>query len=320
MWGSHTTTTAQSLLPDDGSLGRRSNMRSRAPISVAHLMIVFACAVLLTRSSLATSEADVMSLAAAMAQFNTEFQNPDADIAKIAGLLSDNYVHTNGETGEVWDKAAWLKFAEARRLDLKSGRWRLDTYGVSDQVIHWLGCCTAVVTFVLKSSGVRLERPYAYQHRITQVWSREGGHWLRAAYHDSSLSPAIGKVDIYAPEREVLAFEKARREAVLRADIKSLDSMTAPDLVYVDAHGFERNKQQYLEHIRTENIHYNSYALEDTTAKIYGDLAVATGLFKFDVTVEGKRNTGAQYYTGVYVRNEGEWTLLIWHPTYVASN
>ncbi len=76
-------------------------------------------------------------------------------MARIADLLSDNYVHTNGETGEVWDKAAWLKFAEERRLDLKSGRWRLDTYKVSDQVIHWLGCCTAVVTFVLNSSGVR---------------------------------------------------------------------------------------------------------------------------------------------------------------------
>ncbi len=125
-------------------------------------------------------------------------------------------------------------------------------------------------------------------------------------------------MDIYAPEREVLAFEKARREAVLRVDIKALDAMTAPDLVYVDAHGFERNKQQYLDHICAENIHYSSYALEGTTAKVYGDLAVATGLFKFDVTVDGKRNTGAQDYTGVYVRRNGEWTLLVWHPTFVS--
>jgi ketosteroid isomerase-like protein len=175
------------------------------------------------------------------------------------------------------------------------------------------------VTFVLKSSGVRLGRPYAYEHRITQVWTREMGRWMRAAYHDSPRSPAVERVDVFAPEREVLAFERARREAVVRVDLKALDAMSSPDLVYVDAHGFERNKQQYLEHLATEGVHYNSYSLEDTTARVYGDLAVVTGMFKFDVTVNGKSTNGAQYYTSVYVRNNGAWTLLIWHPTVAAK-
>lgn len=255
------------------------------------------------------------SLRQAIAAMTAEFLKSDTDMKRVSELIAKDYVHTNGENGEVWDRARWISFAEARRNDLLSGRWRLDRYEISGMTLQFHGPATAVVVFLLHSSGSRLGSPYEYRHRVTQVWTQESGHWVRAAYHDSPATPAAGRVDVYAPERSVLEFEKSRRAAVASKDLKALDRMTADDLRYVDAGGIERNKAEYLEHISTENIRYNSYSLDAAAAKVFGSLAVATGTFNYDVTVDSRINKGSQYYTAVYVRVGGDWKLLIWHPT-----
>lgn len=259
------------------------------------------------------------SLRKAMDTMTAEFRKKAPEMATLSGLIARNYSHTNGETGEVWDRDAWMRFAAARRDDLMSGRWRLDRYEFSDTVVRMQGNSAAVVTAILHSSGVRLDRPYDYSHRITQLWVQEpAGHWVRAAYHDSPASPGSARVDVYAPERGVLAFEQQRREAVVRKDLQALAAMTSERLRYVDASGIERNKTDYLEHIRTENIRYNAWSLDGAAAKVYGDLAVATGTFNYDVNVDARSNKGSQYYTAVYVRHGADWQLLIWHPTVVA--
>ena len=120
-------------------------------------------------------------------------------------------------------------------------------------------------------------------------------------------------------QQELLAVDKTRREAVVRVDLPQLDAMSARDLIYVDAHGIERNKQEYLDHLRTEGVHYTSYALEDQTVRIEGKIGVITGLFRFNVTVTGKSSQGSQLYTAVFVREVGAWKLLIWHPTTKAA-
>lgn len=118
--------------------------------------------------------------------------------------------------------------------------------------------------------------------------------------------------------KELLDFEMQRREAIARKDIPFLESTSSPDLFYVDASGKERNLTEYVAHLHEENVSYNSFQLEDRTVRILGDLGVTTGLFKFDVTVNGRINRGAQYFTAVYVRTGKTWKLLVWHPTTAA--
>lgn len=115
--------------------------------------------------------------------------------------------------------------------------------------------------------------------------------------------------------KEIIAFEHARRDAIARVDLKALDRMTGQDLAYVDASGFERNKQQHLDHLAVEGVVYNSYSLDGLHAAVRGRLATLTGLFRFDVTVKGRHNAGNQYFTAVYLRTGKSWKLLIWHPT-----
>lgn len=117
----------------------------------------------------------------------------------------------------------------------------------------------------------------------------------------------------------LIAFEHARRDAVAHVDLAAIDAMTGADLIYVDASGFERDKKAYLDHLATEGVVYKSYSLDDLHASVRGDVGVLTGFFRFDVTVNGRGNAGAQYFTAVYRREEGRWKLIVWHPTRSAT-
>ncbi|WP_313804747.1 nuclear transport factor 2 family protein [Sphingobium sp.] len=127
-------------------------------------------------------------------------------------------------------------------------------------------------------------------------------------------TPAMASASSSKPD-QIIAFEKARREAVVHVDLKALAAMSAQGLVYVDASGIKRNRAEYLDHIATEGVTYHSYSLDDLHAKVFGNLAVLTGIFRFDVEVKGRLNHGVQYFTSVYVHENKGWKLKIWHPT-----
>ena len=131
-------------------------------------------------------------------------------------------------------------------------------------------------------------------------------------------APPTASVASSSPTAEiqaVLSAEKSRREAVVERSLAKLAAMTAEDLIYVDAHGIERNKPAYLEHIATENVRYVSYSLEHPSVRIEGTVAIVRGIFQFDVMANGRSHKGSHLYTAVYVREGAAWKLLVWHPT-----
>jgi ketosteroid isomerase-like protein len=125
-----------------------------------------------------------LELERALAAFSAAFLQADASALDF--LLTDDYVHTNGGSGGVLDKARWLGYIRTRRAELASGRLRVDRYESSDVTIRWHGDA-AVVSSQVESEGTRDGRPFATRLQVTQVWVRSGGQWRRAAFHDSPL-------------------------------------------------------------------------------------------------------------------------------------
>jgi hypothetical protein len=125
-----------------------------------------------------------LALERALGAFNAAFLR--ADEKALDSLLADDYVHTNGGTGSVVDKARWLEYIRARRAELASGRLRVDRYESTDVTIRWHGGA-AMVSSQVVSAGSRDGRPFATRLQVTQVWVRSGGQWRRAAFHDSPL-------------------------------------------------------------------------------------------------------------------------------------
>jgi Domain of unknown function (DUF4440) len=125
-----------------------------------------------------------LALERALDAFSAAFLR--AEEKALDTLLTDDYVHTNGGTGSVLDKARWLEYIRTRRAELASGRLRVDRYESTDVTIRWHGDA-AVVSSQVVSEGSRDGRPFAARLQVTQVWVRSGGKWRRAAFHDSPL-------------------------------------------------------------------------------------------------------------------------------------
>lgn len=127
-----------------------------------------------------------LALERALGAFRAAFLRADEKV--LDTLLADHYIHTNGGTGSVQDKARWLEYIRTRRAELASGRLRVDRYESTDVMIRWHSDGeAAVVSSKVVSEGSRDGRPFATRLQVTQVWVRSGGQWRRAAFHDSPL-------------------------------------------------------------------------------------------------------------------------------------
>jgi len=98
------------------------------------------------------------------------------DTAALEELLSPTYTH-NDATGEHLKREAWLSYAAKR-----AGRGT--QIGFRDVEVRLFGDIAIVTGFNDLSGGGILNSKDGRDLSIafTQVWRREGGHWLREAF------------------------------------------------------------------------------------------------------------------------------------------
>ena len=108
-----------------------------------------------------------------------------ADTAELGRLLSDDYRHTNGGSPPI-DRQAWLAWVEGRRERVEAGTLVYDGYAVDELEIRVHGD-SAVVTGRARGHGRDDDRAFTVDVRFTQLWIRESGRWLRAAFQDAKV-------------------------------------------------------------------------------------------------------------------------------------
>jgi hypothetical protein len=147
-------------------------------ILIEALLLLFA-----PRAAAGANEAEV-AVRDAFSAFRHAFVT--ADLPVLRALLTDDYVHTNGRSGEVLDRQQWLGYMTARRTELDQGSLIIDTYLVDDLEVRIQGeaADSAVVTGVAISSGRRHGAPFESRVRFTNLWVQRDGAWRRAAFHD----------------------------------------------------------------------------------------------------------------------------------------
>ncbi len=116
-------------------------------------------------------------------------------------------------------------------------------------------------------------------------------------------------------DREILAAEQHRFEAMVRRDTVALRHMLTDDLVYIHSNTLQETKSAHISAISTGRLAYNSMVRESVKVRRYGKIALTNGV----VHVKGIFNTNAfelrLAYTAVYRRGHGTWQLLNWQST-----
>ncbi len=107
----------------------------------------------------------------------------EADVHTIQSLLTEQYLHVNGASGSVLDRETWLGWIASRRRELDDGVLTIDRYAVSDVDVDMFGS-VALVTGAVHAEGRRNGEGFDSRIRFPHVWTRRGGVWRRAAFHD----------------------------------------------------------------------------------------------------------------------------------------
>jgi ketosteroid isomerase-like protein len=116
-------------------------------------------------------------------------------------------------------------------------------------------------------------------------------------------------------ERAVLALEDRRYQAMIDADLETMDRLCAEELSYAHSSGVRDTKQEYFEKVRSGYYDYHSIDHPVERVEVVGDTAIVAGRMTADLTVQGTRKTIDNLALAVWAKDGGEWRLLAYAPT-----
>ena len=121
-----------------------------------------------------------------------------------------------------------------------------------------------------------------------------------------------------ASQSRILALENAWNQAEEHKDIKALDTLLDPTLVYVDYDGSVMDKAQFIASVRAPALHPEQIVNESMTAHVYGDCAVVTGVYHERGERSGKPYLRRGRFTDTWVYVRGSWVCVASQSTLIA--
>ena len=126
-------------------------------------------------------------------------------------------------------------------------------------------------------------------------------------------SPAAPKPEDV--QKEVLAQDARRIEAMTKADAQALGEILRDDLTYIHSSGPLETKAQVLDEITSGKLRYRAIEPSEQTVRVFGDTAIVTGRAQLRVTSGGKPLGFWVRFTEVWVRANNAWQLAAWQST-----
>lgn len=116
-------------------------------------------------------------------------------------------------------------------------------------------------------------------------------------------------------EDSVRALEASRRDALLAADTVALSKLLAPDFMEISRLGTVRTRVDNIRDLASGTLHLTSIKYDSLNVRVYGDVAVLTGIADNTGTMRGFPFSGKIRYTRVFVRQNGKWQAVLMQQT-----
>jgi hypothetical protein len=116
-------------------------------------------------------------------------------------------------------------------------------------------------------------------------------------------------------QQAVLDAEDRRYQAMIDADLETMDRLFADEVSYAHSTGVRDTKAEYFEKVRSKYYDYHSIDHPVERIAVLGDTAIVVGRMTADLDVDGTRKTIDNLALAVWTRAGGEWRLLAYAPT-----
>ncbi len=128
------------------------------------------------------------------------------------------------------------------------------------------------------------------------------------------FTPLLAKEKL--TKESLQAAEINRFNVMVAADKAGLDKAIHKDLYYCHSSATIDNKESYIESIVSKKTIYHKIDIEETNARVYGNIGINTGILNVTNLKDGVvQPVNRIRYTGVYLFEDGRWQLVSWQTT-----
>ena len=111
-------------------------------------------------------------------------------------------------------------------------------------------------------------------------------------------------------QSKILALENVWNQAEEHKDVKALEMLLHPNLVYVDYDGSMMTKEEFIASAKAPALHPEQIVNESMTAHMFGDSAVVTGVYREKGVKNGKAYQRRGRFTDTWVYQSGRWVCV----------
>jgi ketosteroid isomerase-like protein len=118
--------------------------------------------------------------------------------------------------------------------------------------------------------------------------------------------------------RRILALETAWNRAEEHKDVKALDALLAPTLVYIDYDGTLMDKAQFLASAKAPSLYPEQIANESMAAQSYGDTVIVIGVYREKGKVGGRPYLRRGRFIDTWINQSGTWRCVSSQSTLIS--
>jgi len=114
---------------------------------------------------------------------------------------------------------------------------------------------------------------------------------------------------------KIVALEKAWNQAYKVGDKHALSDLLDDHIVLINDDGSTQTKHEFLDSIKVTNSQEQQVAPESITVHVFGDTAIATGVFRATGVEGGKHYTRRERFVDTWVMKNGKWVCVATNAT-----
>jgi ketosteroid isomerase-like protein len=119
--------------------------------------------------------------------------------------------------------------------------------------------------------------------------------------------------------QEITALENAWNEASQKYNVSWFEKYLADSYVGTDEEGKVSDKAMVTERVKNKVAKIEAVSNENVKVQLYGDTAIATGIFVVKGTFKEKDNSGKYPWTDTWIKLNGRWQCVASHNSKLPS-
>src|SRR5262245_1223799 len=192
------------------------------------------------------------------------------------------------------------------------------TYGAEDIRIQQYGD-TAIVAFRLIGKTQREGKTVVSSYLNTGTFLKRNGKWQVVSWQATRMPRSAEEAE--GVRRELSAIQTAFHQAILAADLKTLETLADESFIWTHRDGKQATRRQLLDELGSGQLKYSKLETNDVTVSVYDDTAIVRGVsLRQRSAFPGYTGTGdaepfTAYYTLTFVNKDGAWKAVAMHTS-----